>query len=445
MTDGTGTSQVGPHLSDAIPFGWPLELDPRTRRMHDDRVLLSPTGRLLRLGPQGPRAVQDLLAGRGAAAALRLGRTLLDAGAAHPQPPAHPADDVTVVVPVKDRTAELEQCLRALDADVLVVDDGSDDPAAVEAVARRHGASYVHRPNGGPAAARNTAMALLRKDFVAFLDSDCIPPAGWLESLRGHLVDPAVGAVAPRVIGGPRSPLDLGPRPAVVRPGGAVAYVPTAALLVRRTALMPFDEGLRYGEDVDLVWRMLDAGWQVRYDPAVVVEHAEPRTLTARLTRRFRYGTAAAPLSRRHPERLAHLVLPPWPTAVVALLLARRPVLAAVVAGWSTARLDRHLDDLPSSVRVVAASAGGTAIGLGRALALLGPVGWLLARDRRAAAILVAPPLLEWLERRPATDPVRFTASTLLGQAAYGAGVLVGCVRQRTVVPLLPRRGVAAR
>jgi mycofactocin system glycosyltransferase len=426
---------------DAVPEGWRLELDARTRRLHGGRVLLSPSGRLLRLGPDGPRAVVDLLAGRGGLAARRLGRTLLDAGAAHPRPAPHPAADVTVVIPVKDRVGELGRCLAALSSggDVLVVDDGSDDPAAVEAACRRYGAAYVHRPNGGPAAARNTAIALLRKDFVAFLDSDCVAPPGWLEALRGHLADPAVAAVAPRVVGGARSPLDLGPRPAAVRPGGEVAYVPTAALLVRRTALMAFDEQLRYGEDVDLVWRMLDAGWQVRYEPAVVVEHAEPRRLGARLLRRFRYGTAAAPLSKRHPTRLAHVVLPPWPTALVALLLARRPVLAAGVAAWSTVRLDRHLDDLPTSARVVAGSAGGTAIGLGRALALLGPIGWLAAKDRRAAALLVAPPLVEWWQRRPAVDPVSYVGATLLGQSAYGAGVLVGCLRDRTILPLTPR------
>jgi mycofactocin system glycosyltransferase len=429
-------------MTDAVPEGWRLELDPRTRRLHGGRVLLSPSGRLLRLGPAGPRALEDLRAGRGGPAARRLARTLLDAAAAHPRPVPHPAGDVTVVIPVKDRVGELEHCLAALCSgeDVLVVDDGSNDPAAVEDACRRHGATYVHRANGGPAAARNTAIALLRKDFVAFLDSDCVAPPGWLQTLRGHLVDPAVGAVAPRVVGGPRSPLDLGPRPAGVRPGSEVAYVPTAALLVRRTALLPFDEQLRYGEDVDLVWRMLDAGWQVRYEPSVVVEHTEPRHLGARLLRRFRYGTAAAPLSARHPTRLAHLVLPPWPTAPVVLLLGRRPLLAAGVAAWTTVRLDRQLEDLPTSARVVASSAVGSAIGLGRALALVGPLGWLVARDRRAAALLFAPPLLEWWQRRPAVDPVRFTGSVLLGQSAYGAGVLMGCLRHRTVVPLLPRR-----
>lgn len=380
-----------------------------------------------------------LARGEGGTAVRALARTLLDAGAAHPRPPAHAASDLLVVVPVRDRVEELTRCLDSLTGPVLVVDDGSDDPAAVAAVCERFGARYVHRSNGGPAAARNTAIPLLDKDFVLFLDSDCVVPSGLLEALRGHFIDDSVGAVAPRVVGGHRSPLDLGLRPAAVRPGGEVSYVPTAALAVRVSALLAFDERLRYGEDVDLVWRLVDAGWQVRYDPSLLVEHAEPLALPDRLVRRFRYGTAAAPLSRRHPTRLAHLVLPPWSTAIVGLLLLRRPVLAAAVAAWSVNKLDEHLDDLPASAAVVAQSAGGTAVGLGRALALLGPVGWLLARDKRAAALLLTPPLLEWWQRRPAVDPLRYSGSVLLGQAAYGAGVLAGCVREKTVVPLVPR------
>jgi mycofactocin system glycosyltransferase len=424
-----------------VPEGWRLELDPRTRRLDRGRTLLSPSGRLLRLGPGGPDAVSDLRQGRGTSAARRLGRTLLDAAAAHPRPGPRPADDVTVVVPVRDRTGALARCLAALTArDVLVVDDGSADPAAVADLCRQHGARYVHRANGGPAAARNTAIPLLDKEFVAFLDSDCVPGPDWLERLRGHLTDPAVAAVAPRVVGGARSPLDLGPRPALVRPGGEVSYLPTAALLVRRTALTRFDEQLRYGEDVDLVWRMVDAGWQVRYDPSVVVHHEEPARLVDRLVRRFRYGTSAAPLGRRHPGRLAHLVLPPWPTAVLALLLARRPVLAVGVAATSAVRLDQQLHAPVTSAVLVAHSVRGTALGLGKALALLGPLAWAAAaRDRRLAALLVAPYLLEWADRRPEQDPVTWTVGALLGQAAYGAGVLAGCVTHRTLQPLRPR------
>jgi len=412
-------------------------LDPRTRRL-GDRRLLSPTGRLLTLARGADLALQHLAEGRADAREQRLGQTLLDAGAAHPRPELREAEDVTVVIPVKNRVRELEVCLAALKGhDVVVVDDGSTED--VQAVCRRHDAIYLRRENGGPAAARNTAIPLVDKDFVAFLDSDCLAPKGWLEALRGHFDDPAVVAVAPRVVGGVRSPLDLGPRPAQVRPGSPVAYVPTAALVVRRSALTPFDPGLRYGEDVDLVWRLIDEGGVVRYDPSVVVEHREPDGID-RLVRRFRYGTSAAPLSQRHPGKLTHLVLPPWPTAVVALLLAGRPRAALAAAAVGTARLDRQINDPRTSAACVAQATTGTAVGLGRALALLGPLGWALAaKDRRATVLLAAPVVQEWVQRRPSEKAHRFAVRVLLDEAAYGAGVLAGCVTHRTAAPLLPR------
>ena len=424
-----------------VPEGWRLRLDSRTCELHNGHTLLSPTGRMLTLGAQGPRAVADLLQGKGSQAARVLGRTLLDAGAAHPLPEPHDVEDVTVVIPVKDRPQELSRCLAALTGlDVLVVDDGSDDAAAVRRLCREHGAAYVHRANGGPAAARNSALPLLRKEFVAFLDSDCVPTTGWLERLRGHLQDPAVGAAAPRVVAGRRSPLDLGSRAALVVPGGGVSYVPTAAVLFRVAALTSFDEQLRYGEDVDLVWRTVDAGWQVRYDPTVLVHHHEPDRASQRLLRHFRYGTSAAPLSARHPGRLAHLVVSPWPTAVVALALARRPTLAAAIAAASTARVNRQLHAPGASGALVARAVTGTGLGLGRALALTGPAGWIVAaRHRRLAPLLVAPYLVEWAQRGAERDPLRYTLGALLDQAAYGAGVVAGCVTQRTAEPLLPR------
>jgi mycofactocin system glycosyltransferase len=401
------------------------ELDARTIALRDGRSFLSPTGRLLRF----------------ATSPAGIPHSLVTAGAAHPLPEPHPATDVTVVIPVKDRTAELDRCLAALDHDdVVVVDDGSADPEAVRAVCARHGATVVRRDNGGPGAARNSALPLLHKDFVAFLDSDCVPPPGWLEQLRGHLEDAALGAVAPRVTGGLRSPLDLGPRPGLVRPGNPVAYVPTAALLVRRKALTPFDETLRFGEDVDLVWRMVASGWQVRYDPRVVVQHTEPSGLAERLVRRFRYGTSAAPLSQRHPGAVTHLVAPPWPTTAVLALLSGRPLPAAVATAVTAQRLQVHLHDPVATARITGRAVVGTAEGLGRALSLLGPVAWVAGwRRPQLLGLLALPLVVEQLERRPEANPWRYVGEGLLEQAAYGAGVLTGCVRGRTARPLLPR------
>ena len=393
----------------------------------------------------------------------------------------------------------LDRCLRAVGQQfpVIVVDDGSADPAAIAAVTARHGAVRLRRDaSGGPAAARNTGLAAAATSLIAFLDSDCVPPPGWIACLARQFGDPLVGAVAPRIVAAARpaagqpaaaryaaacGSLDLGAGPARVRPGSRVSYVPTAALLVRRSALdsvaiddaaIPapghlagpgplssrgvFDPALRYGEDVDLIWRLNDAGWRVRYEPSVRIPHDGPASWPGLLGRRFRYGTSAAPLARRHPGNLAPLVLQPWPAVTVAALLARRPAgaAAALAAAWL---------DLTAAVRRAGVPADGasaatltavrqTWLGIGRyatqfaapglALALArpgrGPAVRRLGRQAAVASLLLGPALTAYAERKPELDPVRFTLAHIADDICYGAGVWAGCLRERTAAPVRP-------
>lgn len=476
--EGDGSGRQAPPSREPVPAGLRVVLDAEVRRLDGGHVLLGgDPGRLVRLRPDGRRGLERLAAGRHVDTAVRrLARTLVDGALAHPRPIAVPVGDVTVVIPVRDRTEELGRCLASLrgEVPVLVVDDGSRQPAAVAEVCRAHGARVLHLPvNGGPAAARNAGLAATAGEVVAFLDSDCVVPPGWLSSLVGHFADPGVAAVAPRVRGAAdgrtllsayahdRGPLDLGVHEARVRPGGRVPYVPTAALVVRRAAVAgagpgdgtAFDPALRYGEDVDLVWRLHDAGWAVRYDPRTVVHHSEPDRWGAWLGRRFRYGTSAAPLAQRHGGRLAPLVASPLPLVAWLLLASGHPLAALVAAGVPAVRLHRRLrstaltraDCARTAVRVTGQAVGATASGLGGAgsvvtapllLALLGP-----RRTRRLAAVaLVSPPLLEWRARRPALDPARWTVLRLLDDLAYATGVWRGCWTARTAAPLKPRR-----
>ena len=254
-----------------------LILDPAVRLYAGGRVLAA-RGRIIRLAEGGPAALRALLADTATPTQRRLGERLIDAGFAHPRP-APKTVDVTVVIPVKDGPI-----LPEVDERTIVVDDGSVSPIA----------GAVRRETcGGPAAARNTGLDHATTELVAFLDADTLPPPDWIERLAGHFDDPRVAAVAPRIRAANRrrSPLDMGPN-------RIVPYVPSAALLVRTP--VRFDETLRYGEDVDLIWRLLDQGHRVVYDPSVVVLHHEADVLR----RRFRYGTSAAPLAARHPTRL---------------------------------------------------------------------------------------------------------------------------------------------
>lgn len=466
-----------------LPVGMPVELDPEIVIKPDGTVFGGSPARLFRLNPAGQEAFSQLRSGVvQTPAGAALARRLVDAGAVHPgrqglprQTPGRAGREgvVTVVVPVRDRAAQLDRCLDGLAAarqqavaEVVVVDDASTDPAAVAAVVARHGARLLVRPvNGGPAAARNEALRQVRTPLVAFLDSDCLPQQsgpGWIDQLVGHFDDPLLAAVAPRIVAGGAEPvtvaerysrsrpvLDLGPLPARVAPLSRVSYLPTAALILRREALADlagrrgFDEALRYGEDVDLVWRLLEAGWRVRYDPGVRVAHEDPTAWESLLRRRFAYGTSAPQLERRHPGKVAPLVLVAAPTATVAALLARRPASAALLfaVGYAEARLALHRsgsrgDDL---LRPIAVGVRETFFGIGRwtsQFALPAALAVALAPGRRrrgralaALTLLLASPVREWLRTRPDLDPVRWSATVLLDDAAYGAGVWAGSLR----------------
>ena len=123
-----------------------------------------------------------------------------------------------------------------------------------------------------------------------------------------HFADAEVVAVAPRVRSQAgdgsvleryergRSPLDLGAAEARVAPATRVAYVPSALLVVRRSALEQvggFDPALRTGEDVDLVWRLVEAGGVVRYEPAVLAWHPPRPGWRAWVGQRVGYGRSA--------------------------------------------------------------------------------------------------------------------------------------------------------
>ena len=393
---------VGDH--DLAPAGMRLIPDPGTRLVAGGAVLVggSPV-RVLRLTPAGARQVASWFAGSpvpDGAGARVLARRVLDAGIAHPQFAASssatpgsvmpgsvtsgstasglpgPAD-VTVVIPVRDRHAELDRCLAGLRGlpHVIVVDDASADPGAVKRIAASHGADLIHRPvNGGPGAARNTGLAAAQTEFVAFLDSDCVPAPGWLAGLLPHFADPAVGAVAPRIVPhqagrswlaryeGASSTLDMGARPSVVRPGARVPYVPGAALVVRRSAAGDgFRHGMPVGEDVDFVWRTAAAGWRVRYEPDAVMGHDHRVTFRAWFARRADYGTSAAALEELHPGAVRPLYASWWTAGAWAAALARRPVTAALLTAAATALLARRLSRVTGERWPVPAAAVGPA------------------------------------------------------------------------------------
>jgi mycofactocin glycosyltransferase len=401
----------------------PYRLD-RSWQRFGSLILAGSPLRLFRTTAAG-RLVAERLERGEAEADSSLVERLLDAGAIHPvadhdrSPSRFAADDVTVVTPQ----------LRSPDAPVVIadgritVDDGSSPPL--------EGAAVRLDRNRGPAAARNAARPLITTPLIAFVDADVDVPATWFDDLLWHFDDPGVGLVAPRVAGEPGSPLDLGAEPARIRAGTRVSYVPGAALVVRTDAFDSvggFDPTLRFGEDVDLVWRLDEAGWRCRYEPAVTVWHRPRGTFVARLRQHASYGTSAAPLVLRHPGALAPARCNGWTAAVWVLAALGRPVVAAALGTVSAVGLIRRLPDLPRRTAVELAARGH----------LLGGRQFATAARRAWWPILLAASLVSrrarWVTAAAVLLDVRATPTDI----AYGWGLWQGMRRHRTWAPIVP-------
>ena len=259
---------------------------------------------------------------------------------------------VSIIIPVKDRAGELRRCLGSLAQllypqerlQIIVVDDGSSDDSAQ--VARECGAQLL--PSGGigtgPAAARNVGARAARGEILAFIDSDCSASAAWLDELIPAFADPALAAVGGQVDGlcsesavdryeAVMSSLSLGNRARSGSSGHDTFYLPSCNLLVRRSAFMSaggFEESMHVGEDVDLTWRLRDAGWTISYLPAGSILHEHRSSIRSFMSRRFDYGTSEGMLQLRHPGRRKQMVIPTLLAIVLTLCLL------APLAGWWT-------------------------------------------------------------------------------------------------------------
>ncbi|GFG73127.1 hypothetical protein MBOT_04920 [Mycobacterium botniense] len=309
---------------------------------------------------------------------------------------------------------------------------------------------------------------------MAFLDSDVVPRRGWLEALLGHFCDPTVALVAPRIISltqsdhllaryeAVRSSLDLGQREAPVIPYSAVSYVPSAAIICRTSMLRDiggFDETLQSGEDVDLCWRLVEAGARLRYEPIALVAHDHRTELRDWLARRAFYGSSAAPLSIRHPDKTAPLVISGWALAAWVLMAVGSGIgyLASLAAAALTGRriaatmqgADTQLWDV---VAVAARGLWSAALQLASAICRhywpIALCAAIVSRQFRRAVIIAAivDGVVDWIDRRGVTDddarPIGLLSYLLLKRLddlAYGAGLWCGVLRERNVGALKPQ------
>ncbi len=315
-----------------------------------------------------------------------------------------PEPGITVAVGTRDRPHQLRRALRSLleqsvaPGEILVIDNAPSGEATRQLVAGEFPTlRYIYEPVPGLDFARNRALEEATCGIVAFLDDDAVADPDWVsETARVFALDATVGACTGKVDalslehpgqrlfeanGGfargdrrihlPRD-ADGGlhgmPAPLVA---WSISVGSGCSLAVRRNVVLEmggFDEALDLGPelpgggDLDILWRLLTAGWEVVYEPRVHALHEHRREADAALLQIAEHNRALiATLTKSvreagGRERWTTLAFLGWRLLKPGVRLARRVAgrdplpVPALLRLWSSCW--RGLAAYPRAVRV---------------------------------------------------------------------------------------------
>jgi GT2 family glycosyltransferase len=228
------------------------------------------------------------------------------------------APRVSVVVCTYNGGRTLERCLDSLldidypDYEVIVVDDGSIDDTR-DIVSRFPGIKTIHQANRGLGVARNVGLSVATGSIVAYTDSDCCADRDWLTQLVSQL-----GRSDAAAVGGPNLTPEDGwlaacvaaspGQPTHVLVSDQVAeHIPGCNMAFHREALAAingFDPQFsKAGDDVDICWRLQQAGFWITFAPGALVWHHRRQNPISYLKQQVGYGEAEALLRFIHPDR----------------------------------------------------------------------------------------------------------------------------------------------
>jgi glycosyltransferase involved in cell wall biosynthesis len=192
---------------------------------------------------------------------------------------AHPL--VSVITPVHNGARYLSEAIESIERqryepiEILVVDDGSTDdtPRVISGFGDRVRA--FRQDNAGPAAARNHAMDAARGEIFAFCDADDLWPDGKLQSQVARLEqDDALDVLLGRIQYVAADDAVLPEVQFEDQDLKTLTHVHLGSGVYRRRAferIGPFDDSLRYSEDVDWFFRAREAGLNIRISPQVTL------------------------------------------------------------------------------------------------------------------------------------------------------------------------------
>ncbi len=225
---------------------------------------------------------------------------------------------VSVVIPAYNCEGTIKKTLQSVFAqtypsiNVIVVDDGSTDKTA-QIIQSFNGVTYFYQKNAGPAAARNHGAKESKDEIVFFTDSDCVPAQDWIEKGVKPFQEERVVVVAGSY--------------GIVNEENILARCIHKEILYRHHHLMPrypkvfgsynfgvrkkvfeevggFNESYRYasGEDNDLSYKILEAGYKIYFEKEALVNHFHPTHIIKYLQEQYRHGFWRVKMYADHPS-----------------------------------------------------------------------------------------------------------------------------------------------
>lgn len=240
------------------------------------------------------------------------------------QPPS--VADVTVVVPTRNAARLLPECLGSINRQapgaVIVVDGRSSDETV--AIAVEHGATVLDDEGRGLPHARMLGARTATTRYVALVDADVILPDGSLGALLGEFVDGGYVALQ----AGLESEAGPGYWGQALawhhRTGRSRYWFGLVATILERERLLAhgFDSRFESGEDIELRWRLEQAGERTGVSRQTVVRHRFDDTFGFAWGQYAADGRGLARMVRKHGLRGLPLLFLPGAAAVRGILLS---------------------------------------------------------------------------------------------------------------------------
>ena len=251
----------------------------------------------------------------------------------------------SIVVPVFNRPDEVDELLESLtrqtlkNFEVVIVEDGSKIPCkdVCDKYANILDLHYYAKPNSGPGQSRNYGAERANGEWLIVLDSDVVLPDGYLQAVENELQDiPADAWGGPDAAHPSFTPVQKAISYSMtsffttggIRGGKAKLdkfYPRSFNMGIRREVYQQLGgfSKMRFGEDIDFSYRIVEAGYKPRLFPDAWVWHKRRTDLSKFYRQVYNSGIARINLEKRHPGtlKLVHLLPTVFTVGVIGLIL----------------------------------------------------------------------------------------------------------------------------